>query len=186
MRQGVVMGLEKLLEKNKTAIVTKWFEAVINTYPPDTSAFLRSRKDRFANPVGSTLSRSLDSIFSLLVNGAEREAFVESVDAIVRIRAIQDFTPSQAVGFILSLKTIVRDVIGKSGSDSKIQKELMRLDAQVDGLLLVAFDLYVSCRERIFELKANEEKNKVYKAFKRAGLITETSEGDPGLKASNV
>jgi hypothetical protein len=29
----------------------------------------------------------------------------------------------------------------------------------------------MECREKIYELKANEEKDKIYKAFKRAGLV---------------
>ena len=108
------------------------------------------------------------------------------LDPIVRIRAIQDFTPSQAVSFIYALKAIVRNVIGKKIADPKMHKALSKFEVRVDQLQFLAFDVYVTCREKIFELKAVEEKNKVYKAFKRAGLITEASEDDPGLKASNV
>ena len=50
---------------------------------------------------------------------------------------------------------------------------------------MLAFDIYMGCRERLYDIKANEEKSKVYKAFKRAGLITEIQDDDPGLLDSN-
>ena len=54
------------------------------------------------------------------------------------------------------------------------------MDVKIDRLLLLAFDIYMECREKIYDLKANEEKNKVFKAFKRAGLISEISDDRPG------
>ena len=50
---------------------------------------------------------------------------------------------------------------------------------------MLAFDIFMGCKERLYDIKANEEKNKVYKAFKRAGLITEIQDDDPGLLDSN-
>jgi hypothetical protein len=36
------------------------------------------------------------------------------------------------------------------------------LDSRIDELALMAFDLYVKYRERIYEAKANEAKRRVY------------------------
>jgi hypothetical protein len=60
-------------------------------------------------------------------------------------------------------------------------KELLEFEDRVDALSLFAFDIYIQCREKIFELKANEEKERVFKAFKRAGLIQEEPEKDTVL-----
>jgi hypothetical protein len=103
---------------------------------------------------------------------------------MIRVRAIQDFTPSQATAFILSLKTIVQEKTEKHLEKANAVKELRMFEKKVDLLLFLAFDLYVECREQIYRLKANEEKNKVFKAFKRAGLISEIADDGPDLNKS--
>ena len=170
------MGLKELLEKNKSAIVKKWIDVVVTTYPVDTSQFLKSQSDRFANPVGHAVSDGLHSIFDELISGPDFEKVKLSLDPMIRIRAIQNFTPSQATSFVLSVKTIVREKLKKQLEKSCKPEEIQAFDQKVDQLLFLAFDIYVGCREQIYSLKANEEKNKVYKAFKRAGLIDENPE----------
>jgi hypothetical protein len=45
--------------------------------------------------------------------------------------------------------------------------------------LLIAFDIFLSCREKIYHLKATEEQSKIYRAFARAGLVREDSQDQP-------
>jgi len=68
------MKLESVLVKKQTAIVKKWFDLVVDTYPADTSRFLKRQKDPFANPVGSTTLEGLNAIFTDLVGELEPEA----------------------------------------------------------------------------------------------------------------
>lgn len=181
------MPLKKLLEKNKTALQKKWFDSVAKTYPLDTSRFLKKNKDFFANPVGGNLSKGLVAILDELIKGPDRERVITYLDPIIRVRAIQDFSPSQAVAFVASLKDIVREALKKDlRRDDKIGSQLMQFERTVDELQLLAFDIYVGCRERIYDLKANEEKNKVFKAFKRAGLITDISDEEQNPVDSEV
>jgi hypothetical protein len=176
------MGLKKLLEQNKTAIVNRWFERVVKSYAPDTAQFIKNQKDPFSNPLGNTLSRGLAVLFDQLLAGPEAETVKRFLDPIIRIRAVQDYSPSQATAFILILKNIIRDILKSELADSRIANELLQFDLQIDSLSLAAFDMYMACREKIYDLKANSEKNKVYRALERAGLITEAPERDPGLQ----
>jgi transcriptional regulator with AAA-type ATPase domain len=41
------------------------------------------------------------------------------------------------------------------------QRELREMENRVDELCLLAFDVYVKCREKIWELKANEARQRV-------------------------
>jgi hypothetical protein len=59
--------------------------------------------------------------------------------------------------------------------------DLLDFEARIDSLSLYAFDLYMQSREEIYELKANVERTKIYKAFERAGLIVENPDGEPVL-----
>ena len=94
-------------------------------------------------------------------------------DPIIRIRAIQDFSPSQAVGFMFDLKTIIRETVPVETKDGRNIEALHALDRRIDQLGLLAFDIYMQCREKILDLKANEMRARTYAAFSRAGLIKE-------------
>jgi RsbT co-antagonist protein rsbRD N-terminal domain len=181
----VGVKLDKLLKENRKAISRQWFEHVVETYPPDTARFLKRQKDRFANPVGQTTAKGLDALLDELISGGtDRETVVSFLDPIIRIRAIQDFSPSKAVDFILSLKAIIRRILKKELKDPAVLSDLLELEQGIDVFCLIGFDIFVACREKIYQLKVNTERNKIYSAFSRAGLIDEAPEDDPGLKAS--
>lgn len=145
--------LESFLSENRTAIVEKWIRRFIESYPTDTSKFLLSEKDRFDNPVGYTISSELPRIYDQLIGDMDREAISASMDAILKIRAVQDFTPSESVGFILGLKPILREML--SGSDGA-HSELMEFESKIDQVALCAFDSYMQCRERVHQVRATE------------------------------
>ncbi len=180
------MDLKSLLEKEKAAISEKWFDLLLKTYAPDTAHFMKSKKDPFANPAGSAFSENLTHLIDGLINGADKKTVTKFLDPIIRVRAIQDFSPSQAVGFIFSLKKVIRKQLKKELKNKDILNELPAVESAIDGLGLCAFDIYMACREKIYSLKANDQKNKVYRTFKRAGLITEIADKDPDLMASNT
>lgn len=175
------MGLEEQLAKKKDAIVKDWFERVSRTYAPDTAQFLNSVQNPISNPIGHSLRVGLTGLFEQLLEGPDKELVKTYLDPIVRIRAVQDFTPSQATAFVLILKTVIRDHLKIELSDSRTVQSLFAFESKIDSLSLYAFDIYMECREKIYDLKSNVERSKVYKAFKRAGLIVETPEETPGL-----
>jgi hypothetical protein len=84
------------------------------------------------------------------------------------------------------LKKIIRESLKKNLNDRDISNELLALESKIDELGMLAFDVYMSCREKIYSLKANEEKSRVFKAFKRAGLITEITEDGPDFMESDI
>ncbi len=165
--------IKNFLENRKTSIIKKWFDLVIDTYPPETSRFLRKEKDPFNNPVGNTTVKSLEALFDYLLNKSSQETLVSFLDPVIRIRSAQNFPPSKAVGYILFLKEIIREELTNEKNSHFSINELSALDSQIDELVLMAFDIYAACRETFYQIKANEEKNRFFKAFERAGLLTE-------------
>ena len=173
------MTLKELLEKKKTTLSEKWFDSMTRSYAPETQLFMKSTSDAFANPVGSTFSQNLQLLLDELISGSTREKWVSHLDPIIRIRAIQNFSPSQAIAFVMSLKHIIRKTLGKYLTGDAIHTELLEFESKIDEMAMAAFDVYMGCREQIYSLKANTEKNKIYKAFHRAGLVTEIAEDGP-------
>ncbi len=176
-------NLVSILNKKKTAIVKKWFDLVVNSYPADTASFLKSQKDQFANPVGHTTKKGLEAVFDEVVSGMDRETIISFLDPIIRIRAVQKFTPSQAVSFILDLKIVIREKLKKELKSPQTTSGLAEIETNIDRLCLIGFDIFVGCREAIYRLKVDTERKKIYSAFSRAGLVTELPENGPELQA---
>ena len=80
------------------------------------------------------------------------------LDKVIRIRAVQEFSPSQALAFVFSLKEVIREVLGKEIRENHLQDQLLLIEKRIDALALRAFDVYVSCREEVYELRINEVK----------------------------
>lgn len=176
------MGLKSLLTRKKAVIVKKWFGQVIDTYPADTVRFLKGQKDPFANPVGRTIQRSLESLFDQLLEGMDPEILTTCLDPIIRIRAVQNFSASQAVGFIFFLKNVIRSHLHQEITQEQIDAELLAFESRIDELSLLAFDQYMRCKEQIYEIKANEMKDRTFRAFERAGLVKELPEAESALE----
>ncbi len=180
------MSLNQLLTQRKPAILKMWFTSTIQTYPPDTATFLKSQKDPFANPVGRTIYHGLEGLLDGLLKEMDPKIMQSLLDPIIRIRAIQDFSPSQATSFVFFLKDAVRKNVKKEDPESKHFKALLLFESKIDELGLMAFNVYMKCREKIYELKANEMKNRTFMAFKRAGLVREMPAEQPDLDNNNM
>lgn len=162
------MNLAKQLAPQKAALVKQWNQRVLASYPKETARFLDSQKDPFQNPVGQHSLKSLQSLIDLLGDDSEPAALRKALDPIIRIRAIQDFTPSNAVGFVFELKGLLRDLRPQIKIDAG---QWRLLDQRIDEMALAAFDVFMECREKIFDLKAGDIRERTYKAFARAGLV---------------
>ncbi len=148
--------LKTFLAENRKTIVERWTRKVFETYPTDTSSFLGSEKDRFANPVGYTISTEISNLFDQLTSEMNRENILVSIDNILKIRALQDFSPGQAVEFCFGLKTVIRKMLMKSSPDRNMLADLLEFESRIDSLALFAFEVYMSCRERIHQIRTKE------------------------------
>ncbi len=171
------MDLKNQLKAKKAVIVKKWFDAVADTYPENTSSFLKKQKAQFTNPVGYTLSEGLEGLFESLLKGLITDAVKTFLDGIIRIRAIQDFTPSEAVSFIFLLKKIIRQELGNEVLlQPGMNDELTAFDSSIDELALFSFDIFMNCREKIYELKANEARDMTFRLLQQAKLIVDNQD----------
>ena len=81
--------LRSLLSARRTAIVDRWLERILATYPPETARFLRSESDRFANPVGQTLRDAIPPLVDALLHDdgvLDADLVRAPLDRIVRLR----------------------------------------------------------------------------------------------------
>jgi hypothetical protein len=151
-----------LSQDDRSEIVQRWFDVIVGRYPEETAIFLRDKADPFANPVGAALREELRPILDAVLDGRDLGEVKASVDRLVRVRALQDMTPSAAVSFVLDLRQIPREVV--EGFTESAGRDL---DRRVDELILVSFDVYSRCREQIYEIRVKEIRNRSLKVMER-------------------
>ena len=151
------MSLEIIVGENRSAIIGRWVDAVLATYAKDGADFFKRQKDRFANPLGHALREGLEKVFDQLYRGEGEIDPPAELLQFVKLRAVQSFSPSEAVAFIGELKKIVVDVCGAKAL-LEAADEWLAFDARIDALALRVFDLYMENRERLYEIKINEFK----------------------------
>ncbi|MDX1776047.1 MAG: RsbRD N-terminal domain-containing protein [Desulfobulbales bacterium] len=148
------MNIETLLAQKKKAVVQVWIDRALDSY--GSPEFFKKQKDRFANPVGATISEGLHDLYAVLLEGRALEEAAKPLENIIKIRAVQDLKPSEAVFFVYVFKNIVRQELAGEKDREAILAALAALDAKIDAVALMAFDFYMDCRERLHKIRVNE------------------------------
>jgi len=152
------MVLETLLLQKQTTILKRWFDLILATYPADTVALMRKEQNQFKNPVGATFSREIETLFKQLCEGVQNGECRASLDAILKIRSVQDFSPSKAVGFVFQLKNAIEETLKSEIRREQNIEAWRAFQSRIDALALKAFDIYMDCREKICEIRVNQAK----------------------------
>ncbi len=164
------MKLLKLVSEKKASLTERWLQRLFASYPPQTTIFLKKEKNRFDNPVGQQLSQALARLVDALVRELDREQWLAALDEAISIRALQNFFPSQALAFIFLLKNVIREELSPELKDGQFSAELQELESRIDGVALLGFDVYTQRREKLYEIRVTEVKNRVSGFLRSKGL----------------
>lgn len=187
------MTLKEILLEKKASVLERWFNLTVQTYPPDTAKFLGTRKNRFDNPVGVSLREAMENIYQGLIDGDEPTKAARFLDNVVRVRAIQDFTAAEAVSFVFVLKAALRQELNSwlanTGALSDALPDVLpgylAFESRIDELALLCFDIFMKCRETIYEIKANEVKDRTYRLLQMANLTVDVQQGPDAQEGGN-
>lgn len=106
------MSTEDIISARRDAAIQKWTEAVFAMYPFETTGFIRTQRDQFANPVGHATRAAGEQIYDAVTGrDVDMEKVHASVAALIRIRAVQDLKPEQAVGVLYLYKPVLRELL---------------------------------------------------------------------------
>jgi len=164
------MNLQDVIKKNRNVILRRCFNLIAGTYPAATAQLLKQEKDRFLNPAGYIIQNEMETVFDELTGEMNSNRLYTALEGIIKIRAVQDFSPSEAVGFVFLLKEAVREETtkervqgaegprGRGARDNKAEifEEFIEFEQRIDRIALVAFDIYMKCREKIHNIKIKE------------------------------
>ena len=99
--------LQQLFESKKASILHEWFNATVNQYPPKTAKFLQNETDQFANPMGRIYQNELNHILEGIINQKDVSSLSINLENIIKIKAVQEFSPSESLSFLFSLRNIL-------------------------------------------------------------------------------
>ena len=166
MGSGTSLG--SLIAENRDAIAAKLHEHLVTAYPAESSAFLKKQKDQFANPLGYALREMVQNMLDCLCSGADDEALYRAVYPVIQIKAVQSFKPSESISFVFSFRDIIRGQL--SGASDDVMAELQEV---MDRIARISFDVYVSFRDKVHEIKEGELKQNLYMLLRKANLVAD-------------
>lgn len=145
-----------LLKEIEAKILAKWQSVLLGSYPKSAARFFQNKDALFTNPVAYALEAGIHDVWNGLLEGKTLQELAQALDPLIRLRATQELSPSQAVGFILRLKGILQEEMSTVSRSDPEAAALFSLEERIDDLTLLAFDGYVRCREQMFELRVRE------------------------------
>ena len=152
------MKLEKILKEKRSSILEKWGDKVLNTYSDEAFKIFKNEKNQFANPIGHRVSVGLAALYDAILDSEIETEIPLLFEDFVLVRAVQVFTPSQAIYFIFQLKEIVREECEKAGL-TDFYKDLLTFYDSIDAVTLLVFDLYMASRDRLYQVRIDELKS---------------------------
>lgn len=169
------MTFESVLAERKAELSEKWAELILQTYPKETQKAWSRQKDRFQNPVGAAIIEATGALLDQVVDWQDAGEIASSLDKLIRIRAVQDFTPSQAISFVFLLKKLLRDEFFKGMQKDGTLDDLLRFEARIDNLAMMSFDIYSKSREEIFRMRVDEVKRAQSNLLRKAGMVADVT-----------
>ncbi len=165
------LSLSQRIKGERKKIQRLWFQEVLEIYPKQSRSLIGGVADRFSNPIGFTLSEGIEEIFSVLVGEKSLAEIDPALERLIKLRALQEADQAGPLGFLFSLKKIVRKSCGAYSSQFTEFGELLELEDRIDGIIRKAHGIYVQAREKILQLQVNEMKNKTYMFRKLADKL---------------
>ena len=106
------MNVQKIFREQRAVIVEAWINEVYSTYPLQTTGFLRTKNDPFTNPVGDMTKEAAGLIYDVIAGEhVTPQKIKHALDRFVRLRAVQQYTPSQGLGVFFLMKPLLREHI---------------------------------------------------------------------------
>jgi len=179
------MQLTPLLAQHRIPILDQWFGLIIKTYPGLSSVFLKKNQP-WGNPVGTNIHGALAKVFDELMLPEATDDLAPVLDTIVRIRAVQDYAPSEAVAILLFVKHVVRERFKDEIAAGQIPvSELHEFDNKVDSMMLIAFDIYTKCRNTVMENRLEDFKRNFTGMLRKHKIIVDYPKFDSGTSDSS-
>ncbi|MCX7966337.1 MAG: hypothetical protein N2596_06910 [Syntrophorhabdaceae bacterium] len=140
-----------MLLNSKKEIIERWFEMIISFYPEDAKTFMLYEKDRFLNPIGTTILDAINIIYDFLFEGKDKNLATYALESIIKIMALEAVKMSHVTSIGLYLKNILQERYA-----TEDQEVLNTVYERIDELSVTAVHMYMRCKEEINRIRLKE------------------------------
>lgn len=183
---GCVQTVGAVLKKHEENLRDAWFDCMLNAYEESTRRYFGRVNKEFANPVGANLYQSLAAILhELMKEEPSAEIIYAEMQVVLRIKAVQEVLPSQAVSFIPAFKQIINRECAIEIKNGILDfQALIQFYEFLDTIALYAFDIYVESRELIYEMRIAQIKE-TNDILVRAQLLDQSLDMDDFMQCAS-
>lgn len=156
-------NLKKVLFTRQREVNQKWYNRMMESYPPEMRNFWENKESRFAQPVPYTIAEAMSHIYGELIKTQpDQELVYSELQSMMRICAVQNLSPSGATRVLFQLKDVIREeAYTVELRDALFLQDLQEIETFLDQWTLQAFDIYMGFREKIYELRMKEVRNQL-------------------------
>jgi hypothetical protein len=113
----------------------------------------------------------------MVTSPAAPEAWAHHLSRTLKIRAVQEMRPAEALKFIFQLKQVLREgLLKEERQRTAIDASLADFEPNIDAMALFAFEIYAKHREKVFEVRISDVKRQVSHLLKRSAFFTNDEE----------
>jgi len=144
---------------------------ILDGYHDRTQQFLSTTSNPFDNPVGAAMGEATAAILDHLIEGTEPAVLKDAIQQFVRVRAVQDFTCGQAIGFVFDLKAVIRERLGRRKADQL--DDLLALETAIDEVAVIGFESFVEAREELLYIQTRSIRRETHKLVERMNRMSD-------------
>ncbi|ASQ89566.1 hypothetical protein CHL67_00190 [Prosthecochloris sp. GSB1] len=141
---------ERVIAERRHDILRRWQEKGLGLFAEKMSP---------ATPMGEAMADAMEMILDGFATGDDLPR--EGISRLARILAVQSFRPSRS----LSVFTALRDVLLASAPDRDAAEVCRK---RIEAMTFEAFDSFMEHREKIYQLKVEESRDRMYMQLRRS------------------
>ncbi len=139
---------------------------------------LRTVDDEFLNPAGTTVRTATKKLLdAVLGEDIETESLQKSMKELIRLQAVQELSPAQAMLPFVTLKQHIYNIVEKALVSENFL-EYKEMTDRIDTLMLMAFDMFAQDKEELYRVRVKELKNaqsQILRFAQSKGFPTDTT-----------
>ena len=174
------MSLQEQIRGDRTKILKQILREVLQTYPDQAKPLISVGSDRFANPLGATLSEGVEEIFEVITGDKTLDEIELPLERMFKLKAVQEGKTNLALDFLFSLKSIIRNICNPAGGNPAELQELFEIEERIDQIVMRGLQVFISAREKLLELQVAEIKHRTYSLRKLSGELSHSEMPPPG------
>jgi hypothetical protein len=156
------MEANQYLEKARDSILDEWRTRTLDA-DPNGKYLRKANLGPFTNPLGHTVTKEIEVIFDGILGQGDSSLIEAALDGIIRIKAVQGTSASEALSFL----RIGREIFRRECTKGQVldSATMTEIENTFEDILFRGFDIYMGCREQLWNIKMDELKRNNYPGF---------------------